>query len=87
MTSAFDPAAWLVRAERCGYTIYLWDGHGTGELGIMTLEPDLSHSRGRHPDNGALWRDLRGDPATAEMHEDAPYGYLLKAGRIGPPKG
>ena len=34
MTTPFDPAAWLARAERCGYTIYLWDGFGGGNLGL-----------------------------------------------------
>ena len=73
---AFDPAAWLAKAEAAGYQIFatstprgLWFGEPMSPR--ITSDKDL-----------ALWRELRPDQDASEANEDALEAYLREIGRV-----
>lgn len=79
MTAPFDPAAWLERAELCGYRLWVTN-QPDGTTGVYTANPDRRQRKWPYDDR--LWHDLRGDPATADSNEEALYQHLVKTGRV-----
>ena len=78
--TAFDPAAWLLEAERRGYDVFLWDADGDGRAGLFHTEPDEYEV-----DDIELWHALRPSPAGRQANERALREHLAAIGRVGPP--
>ena len=75
MTTTFDPATWLAKAEAAGYEI----NATLPERGIMVWTP---HPRRISTEEDvALWREARGGDADNAKH-DALEAHLLEAGRV-----
>lgn len=73
---AFDPAAWLAKAQAAGYQIFATND----PRGIWFGEPALR--RITSDEDLALWGELRPDHETSKANEDALEAYLRETGRV-----
>lgn len=78
MTTKFDPAAWLAKAEAVGYEIYLT----SPDRGVAVIEPEAA-AQISTDEEIALWGEYRPkDTATRMKNSRALKQFLKESGRI-----
>jgi hypothetical protein len=77
-SARFEPAQWLIWAERCGYRIYLSEVASGHRLGIVMEIPNGP----RAADDLELWRVFQGEIADRKANRTTLIQHLMKIGRI-----